>query len=348
MKPVVMPLGPVMLDVAGTVLTSPERNILCHPLVGGVILFARNFSDPEQLSALTREIKALRSPALLVTVDHEGGRVQRFRSGFTRLPAMGRLGALWDQGAGAALAAARQTGYVLAAELLAHGVDLSFTPVLDLDYGCSRVIGDRGFHRDPAVVTALAEALTLGLADAGMGCVGKHFPGHGYAEADSHLEIPVDERDFAEIWAVDMLPYRQALGRALSGVMPAHVIYPKVDARPAGFSPYWLQTVLRGTLGFQGVIFSDDLTMEGATVAGNIVARATAAQEAGCDMVLVCNRPDLADQLLFEWTPGVVPESRTRIQRLGAQPVFSDPAALRAHPPYQAACQAVEALSSTL
>lgn len=347
MNPISMPLGPVMLDVAGVALTDAERSVLRHPLVGGVILFARNFTDPAQLSALTGEIKSLRSPALLVTVDHEGGRVQRFRQGFTRLPAMGCLGRLWDQNPAAARVAARQTGYVLAAELLAHGVDLSFTPVLDLDYGCSRVIGDRGFHRQPEVVAALAEALTQGLAEAGMGCVGKHFPGHGYAEADSHLEIPVDEREFADIWEADMLPYRQPLGRSLSGVMPAHVIYPRVDARPAGFSPFWLQEVLRGRLGFQGVIFSDDLTMEGATVAGDIVARATAAHGAGCDMVLVCNRPDLASQLLSQWQPLVAPESRARIQHLAARPAFSDPASLAAHRPYQVACEAVAALAGT-
>jgi beta-N-acetylhexosaminidase len=344
MKPVSLPLGPVMLDVAGTTLTDPEQARLLHPLVGGVILFARNFTDPAQLAALTAHIKALRSPALLVTVDHEGGRVQRFREGFTRLPAMGRLGALWDRDPEAARSAARQAGYVLAAELLAYGVDLSFTPVLDLDYGCSRVIGDRGFHRDPAVVTALAEALVAGLAEAGMGSVGKHFPGHGYAEADSHLEIPVDERPFEAIWEADMRPYREALGRRLAGVMPAHVIYPRVDERPAGFSPFWLQEVLRGRLGFEGVIFSDDLTMEGATVAGDIVARAAAAHGAGCDMVLVCNRPDLAEQLLAQWQPAVSAESQARIHALGARPAIPDPARLAAFAPYQAARRTLEAL----
>ena len=345
MTSVSLPLGPVMLDVAGTALTAAERDVLLHPLVGGVILFARNYTDPGQLAALTAEIKVLRTPALLVTVDHEGGRVQRFRDGFTRLPAMGRLGALWGRDREAALAAARQTGFILAAELLAHGVDLSFTPVLDLDYGCSRVIGDRGFHRDPAVVAVLAGALIDGLAEAGMGCVGKHFPGHGYAEADSHLEIPVDERPFEAIWEADMRPYREGLAARLSGVMPAHVIYPRVDARPAGFSPFWLQEVLRGRLGFQGVIFSDDLTMEGAAVAGDILARAEAAHRAGCDMVLVCNRPDLAAQLLEGWRPVVSAESRARIHALGAWPAISDPIRLAASGPYREARAAVEALS---
>jgi beta-N-acetylhexosaminidase len=345
MNPVSLPLGPVMLDVAGTALTVEERQTLLHPLVGGVILFARNYTEPAQLQALAAEIKALRVPALLVTVDHEGGRVQRFREGFTRLPAMGRLGALWDRDPGAARAAARHTGLVLAAELLARGVDLSFTPVLDLDYGCSRVIGDRGFHRDPGVVTTLAEALAAGLAAAGMGCVGKHFPGHGYAEADSHLEIPVDERPFEAIWETDLRPYREGLLGRLSGIMPAHVIYPKVDERPAGFSPFWLQEVLRGRLGYRGVIYSDDLTMEGATVAGDIVARAGAAHAAGCDMVLVCNRPDLAGQLLARWQPEVSGESRARIQALAAHAAFAAPAALATHASYQEARAAVEALS---
>ncbi|MBD5805326.1 Beta-hexosaminidase [Azoarcus sp. Aa7] len=333
-----LPLGPVMLDVAGTVLTDEERERLCDPLVGGVILFARNFTGSEQLSALTAEIHALRDPALVIAVDHEGGRVQRFRTdGFTRLPSMRRLGQLWAQDHVAALDAARAVGYVLASELLAHGVDLSFAPVLDLDYGCSRVIGDRSFHRDPQVAASLAQALAAGMAEAGMGCVGKHFPGHGFVEADSHLEIPVDERDFEAIWNEDIVPYRHRIGRQLSGVMPAHVIYPKVDPSPAGFSPFWLQDVLRGRVGFKGVVFSDDLTMEGAAVAGDILARAKAAYAAGCDMVLVCNRPDLAADLLDRWVPEVLPESRARIAALRARPQFCDPFSLELSPLYQQA-----------
>lgn len=332
------PRGPVMLDVAGTELTEEERERLLDPLVGGVILFARNFSGSEQLSALTAEIHALRDPALVIAVDHEGGRVQRFRNdGFTRIPSMRRLGQLWEQDHVVALDTARAVGYVLAAELLAHGVDLSFTPVLDLDYGCSRVIGDRAFHRDPQVAASLAQALVAGMAEAGMGCVGKHFPGHGFVEADSHLEIPVDEREFDAIWNEDIAPYRHRIGRQLSGVMPAHVIYPKVDPNPAGFSPFWLQDVLRGRVGFKGVVFSDDLTMEGATVAGDILARAKAACAAGCDMVLVCNRPDLAADLLDRWVPEIAPESRARIGLLGARPNCADPFALELQPAYQQA-----------
>lgn len=327
-----------MLDVAGTALTDEERVRLMDPLVGGVILFTRNFSDSEQLVALTAQIHNLRDPALIIAVDHEGGRVQRFRNdGFTRLPAMGRLGQLWEADHVAGLEAARATGYVLAAELLAHGVDLSFTPVLDLDYGVSRVIGDRAFHRDPQVVASLAAALVAGMTEAGMGCVGKHFPGHGCVEADSHHQIPVDRRDFDTVWAEDIAPYRHRIGRQLSGIMPAHVIFEGIDASPAGFSRFWLQEVLRQRLGFRGVIFSDDLTMEGATVAGDIVARARAAVAAGCDMVLVCNRPDLATDLLDRWAPVIAPESTARVRALKARRRHADPYALELDQHYRQA-----------
>ena len=328
-----LPLGPVMLDVAGIALNDDERERLCDPLVGGVILFARNFASGEELIALTGEIHALRDPPLIIAVDHEGGRVQRFRrDGFTHLPAMRTLGQLWDDDHVAALDAARSVGLVLAAELLAHGVDLSFTPVLDLDYGGSRVIGDRALHRDPIVVAKLAGALAAGMAAAGMGCVGKHFPGHGYVEADSHLEMPVDTRGFDAIWDEDIAPYRHRFGRQLAGVMPAHVIYEQIDPLPAGFSPFWLQDVLRRRVGFQGVVFSDDLTMEGASVAGDILARARAAHAAGCDMVLVCNRPDLAADLLDRWAPVVTPEAGARIAALRPAPQCRDPFELALDP----------------
>ncbi len=345
-EPLRIPLGPVMLDVAGTELTADERERLRDPLVGGVILFARNFTGSEQLQALTAAIRAVRDPAPIIAVDHEGGRVQRFRGdGFTRLPAMRTLGALWQDEHVAALEAARATGFVLAAELLAHGVDLSFTPVLDLDYGGSRVIGDRAFHRDPQIVTKLAGALAAGMAEAGMGCVGKHFPGHGFVEADSHVDVPVDPRDFDAIWEADLAPYRQRLGKRLAGVMPAHVIYEHIDPNPAGFSPFWLQEVLRGRLGFGGVVFSDDLTMEGATVVGDIVARARAAHTAGCDMVLVCNRPDLVVELLDRWAPTVADESRARILALRATARHGDLFDLELHPAYREARAAVAALT---
>ncbi len=291
-------LGPVMLDVGGYELSEEDIRRLRHPLVGGVILFARNFASPEQISRLTAQMRALRDPPLLVAVDHEGGRVQRFREGYTTIPPMGVLGRLWDRDRPRALQAARATGVLIGAELAASGVDLSFTPVLDLDYGPSTVIGDRAFHRDPVAVTELAGEVIAGLREQGMIAVGKHFPGHGFVAADSHLEIPVDDRTLAQIDAQDLVPYRRLIPVGLAAVMPAHVIYPAVDERPAGFSRVWLQNVLRGSLDFHGVIFSDDLSMAAAGVAGDMVARAAAALDAGCDMALVCNCADAADELL--------------------------------------------------
>ena len=296
--------GPVVVDVAGTSLTDAERERLVHPMVGGVILFTRNFIDRDQVWALCAEIRALRSPALLICVDHEGGRVQRFLKGFTAVPPMRELGQLWDEDPLAACQEATRLGRVIGSELREVGVDLSFTPVLDLDHGRSAVIGNRAFHSDPRVVTMLARALNHGLLLAGMANCGKHFPGHGWASADSHVALPVDERGRATLIEHDAAPYRW-LGETLSSVMPAHVVYPAVDSQPAGFSSKWLKTILRGKLGFDGVIFSDDLTMEGAAVAGDIHARARAALSAGCDMLLVCNRPDLADALIarLRWRP---------------------------------------------
>lgn len=344
MKPSHAQPGPVMLDVAAYEVTAEEREILQHPLVGGVILFGRNYAEPEQLRALTAAIRAQR-PDVLISVDHEGGRVQRFRDGFTRLPAMRRLGEAWEADAAVAKARARHAGFVLAAELRAHGVDLSYAPVLDLDYGVSSVIGDRAFHRDPQVATELARAVVAGLGDAGMRAVGKHFPGHGAVTADSHVAIPVDGRSFEAVWAEDIQPFRLLAGE-LGGVMPAHVIFENIDPRPAGFSPFWLQQVLRGKLGFDGVIFSDDLTMEGASVAGDIVARAEAAHGAGCDMVLVCNRPDFAVQLLDRWKPDVSSASSVRIAALRPRPgsAPADRATLAGWAPYCAARDSVLAL----
>jgi beta-N-acetylhexosaminidase len=289
-------LGPVVVDVQGTHLTEAEREMLEHPLVGMVILFARNFESVEQLRALTAEIHAVRSPRLLIAVDHEGGRVQRFREGFTRLPAMRALGELWDRDVLLACRAALSTGLVLAAELRACGVDLSFAPVLDLDWCHSGVIGDRAFHADARVVSLLALQLVHGMAIGGMGNCGKHFPGHGWAKADSHTHLPVDERPLEQILAHDVAPYRW-MGAALAGVMPAHVVYPAVDAEPAGFSSVWIE-LLRRELGFSGAVFSDDLLMEGAAVKGGMVDRAEAAFAAGCDLVLVCNDAAAAARVL--------------------------------------------------
>ena len=332
----VLPPGPVMVDVQGTVLTDQERERLRHPLVGGVILFSRNFENRAQLTALCQSIHEARNEPLLIAVDHEGGRVQRFREdGFTTLPAMSQLGQLWTRDAVKAAAVAADTGYVLAAELRACGVDMSFTPVLDLDWGVSKVIGDRSFHRSPRAVSMLAAGLIRGLNKAGMAACGKHFPGHGGVEADSHHEIPVDDRTLEEILDEDAAPYGWLGTLQLPSVMPAHVIYSKVDPLPAGFSPYWIQRVLRKALAYDGVIFSDDLTMEGATVVGDILARAQAALGAGCDMVLVCNRPDLADDLLARLDFTISEESQDRIRRLMPTTPALDWDALQADEHYQ-------------
>jgi len=311
-----MGLGPVMLDVLGTQLTAKDEARLMHPLVGGVILFARNYQSPGQLTELTAAIHALRTPPLLIAVDHEGGRVQRFREGFTKIPPMRELGKIWDAHPQRARHLAQQAGYVLAAELRACGVDFSFTPVLDVDYGQSSVIGDRAFHSDPQVIAELAHSLLIGLKQGGMHTVGKHFPGHGYVKADSHLAIPVDEREFVDIEMGDLIPFRRMVDCGLTAVMPAHVIYSRVDNRPAGFSPVWLKQILRERLGFEGCVFSDDLSMEGATVAGGIVQRAEAALNAGCDMVLVCNRPDSADELLRGLNWAMPAASRARLAQM--------------------------------
>jgi beta-N-acetylhexosaminidase len=281
--------APVVLDIAGLALNDSDRRRIAHPLAGGLILFARNWQSRRQLTDLTAEIKSLR-PDILICVDHEGGRVQRFRSdGFTHLPPMQVLGELWMRDAMAATDAASATGYVLGAELRACGVDLSFTPVLDLDHGPSSVIGDRALHRDARVTTLLAKSLMHGLLLAGMANCGKHFPGHGYARGDSHHELPIDERTLTAILADDAKPY-EWLSTTLASVMPAHVVYPNVDAVPAGFSHHWLEDILRGQLGFTGAIFSDDLSMEGAKVVGGHLDAALAALNAGCDMVLLCNQ----------------------------------------------------------
>ncbi len=288
--------APLIIDIAGHTLTDTDRQRLAHPLVGGLILFGRNWKDRAQLTALCREVKAVRDD-LLIAVDHEGGRVQRFRTdGFTHLPPMRALGELWLAGGDSALRAcnaAAACGYVLGAELRACGVDFSFTPVLDLDYGESAVIGDRAFSRDARITTVLAQNLMHGLRNSGMGNCGKHFPGHGFVRADSHTDIPVDRRSLKAILAEDAAPYGW-LSATLDAVMPAHVIYPKVDGRPAGFSSRWLDDILRQRLGFEGAVFSDDLSMAGARVIdGRTVSyteAALAALQAGCDLVLLCNQ----------------------------------------------------------
>ncbi|TAK45403.1 MAG: beta-N-acetylhexosaminidase [Betaproteobacteria bacterium] len=316
-----LPLGPLMLDPSGLALTDDDRKRLLHPAAGGVILFAHNYQDPAQLAALTAEIRALRTPELLICADHEGGRVQRFREGFSAIPAMRSLGVLWDRDRAAARRAARAIGFVIAAELGAQGVDFSFTPVLDLDYGSSSVIGDRALHFDPLAVGALAVELLEGLAAGGMQAVGKHFPGHGFAALDSHVALPRDGRALAEILRKDVAPYRPAIAAGLGGVMPAHVVYTQADPEPAGYSAYWLQQVLRGRLGFDGLIFSDDLSMEGASIAGGVAARARAALAAGCDMALLCKDPEGQGQLLESLgsTPLAVAARAERMRRRGGR-----------------------------
>ena len=300
--------APLILDVAGLTLSKDDRRRLEHPLTGGVILFARNWENRAQLSALCAQIKRVRAD-LLICVDHEGGRVQRFRTdGFTHLPPMRVLGDLWMKDAMAATKAATACGYVLGAELRACGVEFSFTPVLDLDWGGSGVIGDRAFHSDARVAALLAKSLMHGLLQAGMGNCGKHFPGHGFVKADSHTDIPVDRRSLKALMADDAAPYGW-LNNTLTSVMPAHVIYPKVDARPAGFSSRWLNDILRGRLGFDGAIFSDDLSMAGARLLDGVeVSYSTAgaaALAAGCDMVLLCNQSVDGGQAVDELLDGL-------------------------------------------
>lgn len=309
-------LGPLIIDVEGLALTAEERERLAHPWVGGVILFARNFTDKAQLAALTHEIHAIRpglagpqdEVRLKISVDHEGGRIQRFRDGFTALPSFRSLteslaitadGRVNVVDLERCLAHARRVAFTLASELKAVGVDFSYTPVLDLDHGRSQVISDRSFHRDPHVVALLAAATISGLRQAGFAHCGKHFPGHGWASADSHQDLPVDERSLEEVLDDDALPYG-SLSEELTAIMPAHVRFSQVDQMPAGFSRIWLQEVLRTRLGFRGVIISDDLSMAGAEVLEDVVDRAQAAFLAGCDATLICNRPDFAIRVIDE------------------------------------------------
>src|SRR5688572_3395332 len=339
-----MPLGPVVIDVEGLELTDEDRRRLAHPLTGGVILFARNYEGPEQLQRLTAAIHAVREPSLVIAVDHEGGRVQRFKKGFTALPPMRTLGVEWDRSRQEARRLAHETGYVLAAELRAHGVDLSFAPVLDVDHGGSSIIGDRAFHADPEAVAELAAAVVQGLKEAGMGAVGKHFPGHGYVRADSHLELPVDERAYADIELADLVPFVRLMRAGLPAIMPAHVVYSQVDSRPAGFSPAWLKRILRDELGFDGLVFSDDLSMEGARTAGGIVDRVDAALGAGCDMVLVCNDAAAVDALYGSFSYAMPAVGLARLARLHGRSAPDSMVKLREDARYVAALHAIAGL----
>jgi beta-N-acetylhexosaminidase len=284
------PFGPIMLDVAGLTLTEHEKNIINHPNTGAVILFSRNYESPEQVTELINSIRAARNGDILIAVDQEGGRVQRFRNGFTRLPPASYYADTPKL--------AEHAGWLMAMELLAVGVDFSFAPVLDIDCGVSEIIGDRSFSTDAELATRLSSLFRKGMNAAGMAATGKHFPGHGAVALDSHLTLPVDERDLDSIRAKDLQPFKQLIAEGLEAIMPAHVVYPKVDPNPAGFSPFWLQQILRGELKFNGTIFSDDLSMEGAASVGDFPERARLAQQAGCDMILVCNNPTAAEQVL--------------------------------------------------
>jgi beta-N-acetylhexosaminidase len=308
-------LGPLMVDVAGLELTPEDRDVLRHPLVGSVILFTRNYQSAEQLTKLVADIHAVRSPALIVAVDQEGGRVQRFRPEFSRLPPPRRIGHEFDLDAKHGLTLARSMGWLMAAELRAHGVDLSFAPCVDLDYGVSEVIGDRAFHAKPDAVAQIALAYMQGMKDAGMAATAKHFPGHGAVVADSHQSLPVDRRGWNEL-GDDLLPYRRLIANGLPGVMVAHVLFPEVAREPASLSRRWIQNALREELRFEGAIFTDDLSMGGAKEFGDVVARATAALEAGCDVLPVCNDRTSVTTLLDELEWEIQPSAHLRLVRM--------------------------------
>ncbi len=308
--------GPLMLDLVAASVSADERDLLSHPAVGGVILFSRNYESPAQLTALVTEIHALREPSLLVAVDQEGGRVQRFREGFTRLPPPAWFGKLYNRNPKRSLQITRAIAWLMATELRASGVDFSFAPVLDLDTGVSSVIGDRALHAQPVVVAELAHAWLMGVHSAGMAAVGKHFPGHGGVLEDSHLALPVDTRRPEDVMMEDLLPFQRLIDYGIEAIMPAHVIYEQASPMLAGFSSFWLGEVLRGKLGFQGVVFSDDLTMAAAGVAGDFGERARKALVAGCDMVLVCNDREGAIQALGELKQYTDPAAQMRLIRM--------------------------------
>jgi beta-N-acetylhexosaminidase len=328
-----MTLGPLMVDVGGTSLTAEDREVLQNPLVGSVILFTRNYVDPDQLQALVAQIRAVRAPSLLVSVDHEGGRVQRFRPGFSLLPPARRAGHEYDMDARQGMEMSRRLGWLMAAELRAFGIDFSFAPCLDLDYGVSEIIGDRAFHRRPEAVADLAMAYMNGMREAGMAATAKHFPGHGAVVADSHLALPVDRRSLADL-TPDIAPYRRLIANDLAAVMMAHVLFPEVDAVPASFSARWVQDVLRGELGFRGVVFADDLSMQGASGVGDIVERAGRAMAAGCDILPVCNDRPSVLRLLDGLRERPGPASQLRILRMRGREAL-DRATLQASSHYR-------------
>jgi beta-N-acetylhexosaminidase len=290
-------IGQIMIDIDGHSLSALDREKIAHPNTGALILFARNYDNPQQIQVLVADIRKARKGDILIAVDQEGGRVQRLQNGFTRLPAAAAYAAQ------PALAEAEAAGWLMAAEVLAVGIDFSFAPVLDVDCGVSQIIGNRAFSQDSQQAAELAASFRRGMRSAGMAATGKHFPGHGAVALDSHLTLPVDQRSLAEIRKQDLIPFQQLIKDGLEAIMPAHVVYPQVDELPAGFSRQWLQNILRGELKFNGAIFSDDLSMAGAAIAGDFQQRAELAQQAGCDMLLVCNNPSAAEQVLDTFKP---------------------------------------------
>ncbi|MFQ5660436.1 MAG: beta-N-acetylhexosaminidase [Gammaproteobacteria bacterium] len=342
-----MSLGPIMLDLRGQVLENDECELLRHPLVGGVILFSRNYAGPEQVRELCTRIHALRHPPLLIAVDHEGGRVQRFREKFIPLPACRRYGEKYDENSVEGLRLAEKAGWLMASELRAVGVDFSFAPVLDLAKGISQVIGDRSFHRKADVATMLAKRFMHGMNDAGMAAVGKHFPGHGSVKEDSHHGIPVDKRRFEDIAMSDLLPFERLIDAGLPAIMPAHVIYPFVDDKPAGYSDKWLLEILRRQFGFQGVIFSDDISMAAAGVAGNYLERARASLNAGCDMVLICDNQESAIEVLEGLDLQPNPASQARLMRMHGRGPEISLAGLHENKKWQSVATAIARLDAS-
>ncbi len=338
-----MSLGPLMLDLQGVALTAEDRELLRHPLVGGVILFSRNYESRAQLGALTAAIHALRTPRLLIAVDHEGGRVQRFRAEFCELPPLIRLGERYDRAPKEALAMASDMGWLMASELRAADVDFSFAPILDLYSTHSKIINERAFHAAPEVVARLAQAYVRGMHAAGMAAVGKHFPGHGSVSADSHHELPIDRRDLQTLRQRDLVPFRLLAAAGIAGLMPAHILFPAVDSVPVGYSSIWLAEVLRKELKFQGAIFSDDLSMSGAAVSASHVERAHMALAAGCDMCLICNDRSAVVQVLERIKSAPQPLSQVRLMRMHGRALAVEQA-WQTHPRRPAALATLQAL----
>jgi beta-N-acetylhexosaminidase len=336
-----------MLDLQGTELQQDELEMLQHPNTGGVILFSRNYSDVNQLTELTRQIHEIKHPDLLIAVDHEGGRVQRFKKGFTRMPPCGRYGELYEKNQSESLEYTEMAGWLIASELLSVGIDFSFAPVLDLDNGKSSVIADRAFHKDSDVVSQLARAFVKGLNSAGMAAVGKHFPGHGAVIEDSHETLPVDNRSFEDILMQDLVPFERLINSGISGIMPAHVVFPQVDDMPAGYSSIWIQKILRGQMGFHGAIFSDDISMGAASVAGEPLARAQAALSAGCDMILICNDRQAAADILDNLELDSRPDTKVRMMRMYGKPSVTMLSQLKDNPRWNEAVTRIASLDIT-